>query len=78
MTFREGGRVTGPAFADGLRWERRGEDVVIAYETPLGGRVVRRGRPTDAGTMSGVGESERGVNLGGDPVRFTWTGRFLR
>ena len=78
LTFRDGGQITGPAFADGLRWERRGEDVLIAYETPLGGRVVRRGRLTGAGTMSGVGESERGASRTGDPVRFNWTARFIR
>lgn len=76
LTFREDGRVTGPAFADGFNWRQDKDALWLTYQSPLGGKVTRQGELGADGVMTGTAQSDRG--LGPAPRANSWTWRAER
>lgn len=71
LIFEADGRVSGPAFAEAMRWSLEGGELWLVYETALGGRSARRGRLSGPNAMSGQGESNR-RGPHGDFRRWSW------
>lgn len=76
LTFREDGRVTGPAFADGFNWRQDSDALWLTYQSPLGGQVTRQGELGADGVMTGTAQSDRGP--GPAPRASSWAWRAER
>jgi len=78
LTFREDGRVTGPAFADGFAWRQDADALWLTYESPLGGQVTRQGEIGADGVMTGKAQSDRGPNMAPRARNWIWRAERLR
>ena len=54
------GKVAGPRFAEGMRWQADGQSLTLRYESAVGAMVVRTGQPLDANRLAGAAEGPAG------------------
>lgn len=61
LYFEDGGAIAGPRFAERMRWQAKGAELVIRYESAVGATIERTGRLLDTDRLAGEAKGPNGA-----------------